>query len=287
MSRLSLAVALIAAVSAAAQESATPAPKLEIRPMAAGDRADIKIESTFELVIESKSAQDSEAVVTRQLSYARTLECSQVAQAGAEGAPPSLRISVGAAKLQRSGTNVAPVTETSEIENKTYVVTKGEKGRVVKAENGDPPPADALALGAWEDLGALLPKDEPKEGATWTIDAASVTSLVSIPDLAAPAGTFEAKVESLADGKLVIAFTGTLQGKTTKGFDTTFKVTEGKLAFDLAKGRPASLSVVGSLLATKDISQKVSRQKELRQVDEKVGEVKIESRKLEVKAEFK
>jgi hypothetical protein len=287
MSRFSLAVILLAAVSASAQETAAPASKFVIRPLAAGDKAEIKIESTFELVIESKSTQDPDSVITRQLSYARTLECSQVAQAGAEGAPVSLKISVGTAKLQRSGTNVAPVTEASEIENKTYVVTHGEKGRSVKAENGDPAPADALALGAWEDLSALLPKEEPKEGATWTIDAAAITSLVSIPDLPAPTGSFEAKVESLADGKLAIAFTGSLQGKTTKGFDTTFKVTEGKLAFDMAKGRPASLSVVGSLLATKDISQKVSRQKELRQIDEKVGEVKIESRKLEVKAEFK
>jgi hypothetical protein len=289
MSRFSLAFALIAAVSAGAQETSSPPapPKLEIRPLAAGERAEIKIESTFELDIETKSTQEPDAPTKRQLSYARTLECSQIVQAGPEGASPTLRISVGTAKLQRSGTNIAPATESSEIENKTYLVTRTEKGRVVKAENGDPAPSDALALGAWEDFGALLPSGEAKEGATWTIDAAAISALVSIPDLVAPAGTFDAKIESLADGKAVVFFSGALKGKTTKGFDTTLEVTEGRLTLDTAKGRPTSLTVIGSLTATKDVFQKVVRQKELRQVDEKVGEVKVTSRKLEVKAEFK
>lgn len=287
MSRFGLAFALIA-MTASAQETASPAPaKLEIRPLAAGERAEIKIESTFELDIETKSLQEPEAPIKRQLSYARTLECSQVAQAGPEGGSPTLRISVSTAKLQRSGTNIAPATESSEIENKTYVVSRTEKGRVVKAENGDPAPSDAQALGAWEDFGALLPTGEAKEGATWTIDAAAVSALVSIPDLVTPTGTFDAKIESMADGKAVIFFSGSLKGKTTKGFDTTLEVTEGRLTIDTAKGRPTSLTVTGSLKATKEINQKVVRQKELRQVDEKVGDVTVTSRKLEVKAEFK
>jgi len=64
-------------------------------------------------------------------------------------------------------------------------------------------------------------------------------------------------------------------------------ITEGRLVFDVAKGRPVSLTVVGSLEAAKDISQKVARANELKQVDEKVGEVRVTSRKLEVKVEFR
>jgi hypothetical protein len=285
MSRFSLALALIAAAVSAIQDSATPAPKFEIRPLAAGDRTEIKIESTFELDIVSTSDQDAQSS-TRQLSYVRTLECSQVVQSVDNGIP-TLRVSILQAKLQRSGTNIAPVTETSEIENQAYVISRSDKGRVVKSESGAPAPADAGGLGAWEDFSALLPKDGPKEGAAWKIDAAAIASLVSIPDLPAPAGTFEAKMESLADGKATVVFSGSLEGKTAKGFATKLKVTEGRLVFDMAKGRPASFSVTGSLEAAKDILQKVSRQKELRQVEERVGEVKVTSRKLEVKAEFR
>ena len=287
MSRFSLALALIAALTTASQDMAPPAPKATARPLAPGDRTEVKIESTFELDIVSSSDQDPDAKVTRQLSYARTMECSQVVQSVAENGVPTLRVSVSSARLQRSGTNIAPVTEASEIENQSYLVTKTEKGRVVKAENGDIAPADAAGLGAWEDLSALLPKEEPKEGATWTVDAAAIAAFISIPDLPTPTGTFEAKVESIADGKTTVVFSGSIEGKTVKGFDTKLKIAEGRAVFDMAKGRPASLTLTGSLEAAKDIHQKVSRQKELRQVEEKVGSVTVTSRKLEVRAEFR
>ena len=282
MLRFSLALALITAASAAQDPGASTPPKLEFRSLKAGERTQIKIESTFELDIVTRSLQDPDAVSTRQLSYVRTLECSQTAQA--EG---GLLVAVSTAKLQRSGTNIAPVTESSEIENKSYVVVASDKGRTVKAENGEPAPADAAALGAWEGFGALLPKPDAKEGAPWSVDAAAIASLVSIPDLATPTGTFEAKIEGASEGKTTVFFSGSLEGKTAKGFDTKLKVAEGRLVFDATTGRPVSLAISGSLEASKDINQKVSRQKELRQVDEKVGEVKVTSRKLEVKAEFK
>jgi hypothetical protein len=286
MFRSSLAFALIAAVLAA-QEPASSPPKTPVRAPAAGDRTEIKIESTIELDIVTRSLQESEAGQTRQLAYVRTMECTQIVQSIAEGGAPVWRVTVGAAKLQRSGTNMAPVTDASEIENKTYIIAKTEKGRVVKSENGDPAPGDALGLGAWEDFEKLLPMGEPKEGATWTVDSAAVAALISMPDLAAPTGMFEAKLESAADGKMTVFFSGALEGKTSKGFDTKLKVAEGRLVFDMAKGRPVSLAITGSLEAKKDINQKVARTKELRQVDEKVGDVEVKSRKLEVKAEFK
>ena len=285
MSRFSLALALIAAASAA-QESPAP-PKLQIRPPAAGDRTEIKVESTIELDIETRTVQEAEATQKRQLTYVRTMECSQVVQSVAENGVPTYRVSVSSAKLQRSGTNMAPATDTSEIESQSYVITQGEKGRVVKHENGDPAPGDALGLGAWEDLGKLLPSGEPKEGATWKVDAAAAAAFISIPDLAAPTGTFEAKVESAVEGKMTVFFSGKLEGKTLKGFTVTLTVTEGRLVFDMTKGRPASLTLAGSLKADKDIFQKVAKAKELRQVDEKVGDVTVKTNKLEVKAEFK
>jgi hypothetical protein len=281
MLRFSLALALVTAASAAQDPGATPA-KFEFRPLKAGETTQIKVESTFELDIVTRSLQEPDAVSTRQLSFVRTLECLQTAQS--EG---GLLVSVATAKLQRSGTNIAPVTETSEIENKSYVVVSTDKGRTVKSESGEPAPADASGLGAWEDFGTLLPKADAKEGAPWTVDAAAIASLVSIPDLATPAGTFEAKIEGSTEGRTTVFFSGSLEGKTTKGFDTKLKIAEGRLVFDAATGRPVSLAITGSFEATKDINQKVSRQKELRQVDEKVGDVKVTSRKLEVKAEFK
>ncbi|HEU4339817.1 MAG TPA: hypothetical protein VFS19_07090 [Planctomycetota bacterium] len=286
MIRFSLALALIA-VAAAPQDGGSPPPKVEAKAPAAGDRTDVKIESTIELEIEASSNQEGEPKQTRQLSYARTLECSQVVQSVADGGVPTWRVTVGSAKVQRSGTNIAPVTETSEIENKSYIITRGEKGRVVKAENGDPTPADASGLGAWEDFGKLLPAGEAKEGATWQVDAATITALISIPDVAAPTGTFDAKVESSVEGKLTVFFSGELKGKTAKGFETSLKVAEGRLDYDSAKNRPVSLAITGSLTAEKPLTQKVSKAKELRQVDEAVGTVKVKTSKLEVKAEFK
>jgi len=286
MFRFSLALALIAAAGAPQDGASTP-PKVVAKAPAAGDRTDVKIESTIELEIEASSNQEGEPKQTRQLSYARTLECSQVVQSIAEGGVPTWRVTIGAAKVQRSGTNIAPVTESSEIENKTYIVTRGEKGLVVKSESGDPTPADASGLGAWEDFGKLLPTGDAKEGQTWQVDAATITALISVPDVAAPTGTFEAKVESSVEGKLTVFFSGELKGKTSKGFDTSLKVAEGRLVYDTAKNRPLSMSVTGSLTAEKPINQKVAKAKELRQVDEPVGVVKVKTSKLEVKAEFK
>ena len=286
MFRFSLALALIAAAWAP-QDGGSPPPKVEAKAPAAGDRTDIKIESTIELEIEASSNQEGEPKQSRQLSYARTLECSQVVQSIAEGGVPTWRVTIGAAKVQRSGTNIAPVTETSEIENKSYIVTRGEKGRVVKAENGDPTHADASGLGAWEDFGKLLPTGGPKEGATWQVDAATITALISIPDVAAPTGSFDAKVESSVEGKLTIFFSGELKGKTAKGFDTALKIAEGRLVYDTVKNRPVSMTITGSLTAEKPINQRVAKAKELRQVDEAVGIVKVKTSKLEVKAEFK
>src|SRR5688572_20434973 len=110
MLRFSLALALVTAASAAQDPGATPT-KFEFRPLKAGESTQIKVESTFELDIVTRSLQDPDAVSTRQLSFVRTLECSQTAQS--EG---GLLVSVATAKLQRSGTNIAPVTESSETE---------------------------------------------------------------------------------------------------------------------------------------------------------------------------
>jgi len=283
MSRLILALALAAG---AAQDMAPPGPKLETRAPAKGDRVEIKIESTFELDVISSSVQDPDAKSTKQLAFTRTLECVQTFQ-GQETAGKTWSVACRTAKLQRSGTNLAPVTESSEIEGKTFIVTRSDKGRGVKLENGDPAPGDAGGFGAWEDCANLLPGGEPKEGATWSVDAAAVSALISIPDVPTPTGTFEAKLEKLADGQAIVVFSGTLEGKTVKGFDTKLKVTAGRLVFDMVKSRPSSLSIAGSLEATKDINQKVTRANELRQIDEKVGDVQVKSRKLEVKAEFK
>ncbi|HEY3225385.1 MAG TPA: hypothetical protein VGK61_00155 [Planctomycetota bacterium] len=285
MSRLILALALSAA--AFPQDMAPGAPRLEVKAPALGDRSEIRIESTFELDVVSTSIQDPEAKVTKQLSYVRTQEFSQVVQEVLNGSVKSHRVTCATAKLQRSGTNLAPVTETSEIEGQIFVVSRGEKGRSVRLDNGDPAPVDADGLGAWEEIAKLLPQGEAKEGATWKVDAAALSGLISIPDLPTPTGSFDVKLEKLAGGQAVLVFTGTLQGKTVKGFDTTVTVTEGRLVFDTAKGRPVSLTVAGSLEATKVINQKVAKANELRQVDEPVGQVKVTSRKLEVKVEFR
>ncbi|HTF57657.1 MAG TPA: hypothetical protein VK661_10530 [Planctomycetota bacterium] len=285
MSRLILALALSAV--AFPQDMAPGAPRLELKAPALGDRAEIRIESTFELDVKSSSTQEPEAAVTKQLSFVRTQEFSQVVQEVQNGSVKSHRITCSTAKLQRSGTNLAPVTETSEIEGKIFVVSRGEKGRSVRFDNGDPAPVDADGLGAWEEVAKLLPQGEAKEGATWKVDAAGLAGLISVPDLPTPTGSFDVKLEKMAEGQAVLVFTGTLEGTTVKGFKTKVTVAEGRLTFDTAKSRPVSLTVVGSLEATKVINQRVAKANELRQVDERVGEVKVTSRKLEVKVEFR
>jgi hypothetical protein len=285
MSRVFLALVL-AATAVSAQDSPAP-PRLEVRPPSVGERISVKIDSTFELDIVSRSVQDPDASTTRQMSYVRTQEFQQVVREVENGAAKAWEISCSAAKLQRSGTNLAPVSESSEIEGKTFVVSRGEKGRVVRLESGEAAPADAAGLGAWEDCAKLLPTGEAKEGAAWTADAAGLGGLIAVPDLATPTGSFDIKIDKMADGRAELVFTGKLEGKTVKGYDAKVTITEGRLVFDVAKGRPVSLSVAGSLEAGKDITQKVARANELKQVDEKVGEVRVTSRKLEVKVEFR
>jgi len=289
MSRLILALALSAMgfPQDMAPGAAPAAPKLEFKAPALGDRAEIRIESTFELDVESTSIQEPDAKISKQLSFVRTQEFSQVVQELQNGAVKSHRITCSTAKLQRSGTNLAPVTETSEIEGQIFVVTRGEKGRSVRLDNGDSAPVDADGLGAWEEVAKLLPTGEAKEGATWKVDAAGLAGLISVPDLPTPTGSFDVKIEKMAEGQALLVFTGTLEGKTVKGFDTKVTIADGRLVFDIAKGRPVSFTVAGSLEATKEINQKVAKANELRQVDEKVGQVAVKSRKLEVKVEFR
>ena len=57
MSRFSLALALTTALSAGQDPGSSPA-KSEFRPLKAGERTQIKIESTFELDIVTRSEQD-------------------------------------------------------------------------------------------------------------------------------------------------------------------------------------------------------------------------------------
>src|SRR5258705_13133702 len=119
MSRLILALALSAA--AFPQDMAPGAPRLEFKAPALGDRAEIRIESTFELDVKSFSAQEPEAAVSKQLSFVRTQEFSQVAQEVQNGSVKAHRITCSTAKLQRSGTNLPPVTETSVRARKIFV----------------------------------------------------------------------------------------------------------------------------------------------------------------------
>src|SRR5262245_47780682 len=99
MARFRLAMAVLAAV-APPPDRAAPAPAAAPKAPAAGDRTEIKIESTIELKIESSSLQEPDVKQSRQLSYVRTMECSQVVQSVAEGGAPTLRVTVGTAKLQ-------------------------------------------------------------------------------------------------------------------------------------------------------------------------------------------
>ncbi|MBI4563562.1 MAG: hypothetical protein HY716_02585 [Planctomycetes bacterium] len=262
-------------------QDASGNPSLVPQKLPLGKKIDVRVESALELEI---ITEDDKGTITRQLAVARSDSYMQ------ESAPGDiLRITCVSAKVQQSGTNRSPESKELDMQGQTYLVTRTAVGRTIQAEDGSPPSPEAAGVGAWEEVVRLLPPDgvEVKEGAAWSVDGGELMGLISVPDLPQARGRFNVQVESLTEGRATLLFSGSLEGRTPKGYASTLAVNQGRMVFDTSSGRPVSLSVTGSVEAAKDVTKKIYRPNEMVEEEEKIGTVRIKSRKLEVKVEFR
>ena len=280
MVRVSVAV-LVAGLAVLQDPAGT---KLTWKAPAAGDRQQIRVESSIELDIETIDGSDK-STTSRQLAISRIDEFVQET-AAAEGGRKD-KVTCVSSKIQKSGTDRALKTEAGDIQGLVFTVETSDKGRTVRLADGNPAPIDAAGIGTWEDAGKLLPTGEAKEGAVWNVDASSLAGLISIVEPGASTGIFEAKLEKVVEGKARITFTGAVTGKTAKGGTYKLNITGGSLEFDVTKGRASLLVISGSAEVTHDIVQKVPRPGDINKSDEKVATVNVKTRKLEAKVEYK
>jgi hypothetical protein len=252
----------------------------------AGDRTTVSVESTMDVEI---FVRDGSGVgeITKRLNLVRRETFEQEVLAVADGLASSVRVKVVASMLQKSGSDTRLEEKPTALVDQTYTSTRGPSGWIAVDSNGGAAPADGSALGGWNDAGWLLPKDGPKAGGTWDVEADKVAALISPTGLREPAGKLSCTCRAVEGGMASISFTGSISGKGKDDVQIKVTVKTGIMEYDLAKGRPAMLSMSGSfdsMLSIEDVTRKPNENIEERQ---KIGEIQVKSRKLEVKLDFK
>ncbi|MBI2930394.1 MAG: hypothetical protein HYY16_01975 [Planctomycetes bacterium] len=277
--RVTVAVALLASSWAYAQEV-----KLEARPNSVGDRAEIRIESTLDLDINIK---DSEPDRTLQITQVRTDRLTQEVTAVQDGAGLVLKVNCTASEVERAQTNLPRQRETTAIHGQTFVVkrTLGTP-TVVEMADGSPPVNGAETLGGWEDFVLLLPDKEVLVGEEWEVTK-SISSLLSVANMAeTKTVSLVASLESVQESKALIVLRGEFEGKARDGASIRVSITDGKMSFDVTRGRPIFIEIKGELEAMKDVVHLYNKPGTPVKIPEKIGEIKTKSRKLEVRIDF-
>ena len=273
--RLLFALGLVAAFAAPAFPQAR-----------AGDKTTVSVESTMDVEIFVRDGSGA-GEITKRLNLVRRETFEQEVLAAAEGLASSVRVKVVASTLQKSGSDTRLEEKATALVDQTYTSTRGPSGWIAVDSNGGAAPADGAALGAWNDAGWLLPKDGPKAGGQWDVEAAQVAALISPTGLREPAGKLSCSCRAVEGGKASLTFSGSIWGKGKDDVQIKVTIKTGMMEYDLGKGRPTMLSMSGSyesMLSIEDVIRKPNENIEERQ---KIGEIQVKSRKLEVKFDFK
>lgn len=252
----------------------------------AGDRTTVSVESAIDVEIFVRDGSGA-GEVKKLLNLVRRETFEQEVLAVADGAASSVRIKVVASTLQKSGSDTRLEEKPTALVDQTYTSTRGPSGWAAVDSTGGAAPADGAMLGAWNDAGWLLPKDGPKAGAQWDVEAAKVASLISPTGLREIAGKFSCTCRGVEGGKASIVFSGSLSGKGKDDVQVKVTVKTATMEYDLSKGRPAMILLSGSfesILNIEEVSRKPNENIEERQ---KIGEIQVKSRKLEAKFDFK
>jgi hypothetical protein len=253
----------------------------------AGDRTTISVESTMDVEIMVRDGSGA-GEIKKLLNLLRRETFEQEALAVTDGMVSSARIKVLSSTLQKSGSDTRLEENPTALADQTYTSTRGTWGWAAVDSDGGAAPAEGATLGAWNDAGWLVPKEGPKAGAQWDVEAAKLAALISPAGLREASGKITCTCRGVEGSRASIVFAGSLSGKGARD-DTQIKVTikAGILEYDLAKGRPVMVSLSGSydsILSIEDVSRKPNENVEERQ---KIGEIQVRSRKLEAKFDFK
>jgi hypothetical protein len=257
--------------------------RLEAKLPALNDRGEIQLESAVDLEIKTKDSSGNEQA--RTSSILRTEKFTQVVTE-ADGKNRTFKVSCASSSVQRSGTNVPVSTEKTEIDGKTYLLSRGATSRVLN-EDGSAAPESTLTIGAWEDYGMLLPKNEVDAGSTWAVEGDDIAGLFGLGKLTDVKSAITGKVETLESEGVLLAYTGTLQAQTPEGFELKFTLDDCKMSFSRSRGRPTSIMLKATLEASKKVMQSYIPPGSSRPKEEQIGEASIKSRKFEVMVTYR
>jgi hypothetical protein len=249
---------------------------------AAGDSATIGVDSTLELEV---VVRDGSGETIRLLSLARRERFQQEVLEAQDGRPKVVRVKVLGSTLQRGGTDIPLEVKPTKLADRTFVATRGDQGwTAVDAEGGGAAPAEGIALGAWNEWRALVPRREFKAGDQWTLREADVAAFLFPANLREGSGTISCSCESREGDRASILFRGKVTGRGKDDSAVTLTINVGRLI--LVDGKPSLLSVSGSLESALDVLDVYRKPNENEEERRKVGEVLVRSRKLEVTFEF-
>jgi hypothetical protein len=250
------------------------------------EKTTVTFGSTLEL---ETVVRDGKGESTRLLNLARREKFVQTSVD-----PKTVKIECQSSLLQKSGTDTPIEEKPTALAGRTFLATRNDTGWSVRDQDGQAPPNEGVNLGAWNDIGRLLPPSgEVKAGDRWTVEAKELLALVFPTAIQDAAGKFECTCESADGGKANVVFTGQISGKGKEDGSgaVTFAVKTGRLTYDLGKKRAASLLLSGSFEATRDMLDVVRKPGTGTNIGNeedrrKVGEITVRSHKLEVEVSF-
>lgn len=253
----------------------------------AGDTMTVSAESTLHLDV---VVRDGKGETTNQLQLVRKEKFAQEVLEAAGGKPTSVRVQCIASTLQKSGSNIQLEVAPTALAGKTYVSTLSGGAWVVKDAAGGAAPAGGETLGGWNGVTALLPAGgPPQQGAQWTVEGAALASLIYPSGLKEKesAGQLSCTCASAADGKATVTFTGQITGKSRSEALVVLAVRKGEFVYDLAKGRPVSLTVSGAVSTSLDIVDRYRKPNDPTEEEvRKIGEINTRSRRMEATFTF-
>jgi hypothetical protein len=248
-----------------------------------GDKSTVSVESSLDLEI---TIRDGLGENRKLVSLVRRDKYAQEVTEAAEGKAKSIRLKCLASTLQKSGTDTPIDEKPTALAGKSYLATVGADGWAAREPEGGAPPIEAVSLGAWNEMGRLLPAAEPKAGGSWTVDGKELLPVLFPMGLAEGAGKLDCVCEAAEGGKVTVKFKGTITGRARDENTSKLSLTvaDGKLVYDLAKGRGVSLQVTGAVETVIDrieVTRKAGATGALEEERRKIGEIIAKSSRME------
>ena len=152
--------------------------------------------------------------------------------------------------LEKSGTGLPLDKQPTVLEGRTFTARRTQDGWSVVDSEDRAAPAAGKALGAWNDIFRILPEDGLAAGKQWTLQGDAVKTLIFPSSVKEGVGQLSCTCESLEGGQASILIRGELAGTGLDGSKMNVLVGAGRLLYDVAKKRPLSLNISGSLVSS-------------------------------------